>query len=744
MVAGRALLDHALPRRPAAAEGEGGGARSRPFSLARSRPPRPRASSPPQILLALYETYDAGAGGSAAAPSSLPSLDGVVREARTVAAEAEAAGGGASNNVRLLAKALVRLVIFLLLLVTGCMTLLFIFPFVFGLPILVFASWVLWETTPHETSELRRRCGLRIVPPAARKPLASELLRLFQPSYITTATAGAFSCALLLCLNLNLLNIIGDTPLIIFDLEILNSPITQRRLLSNGPASILVALCLAASMLTWWAATYGAAADGHGWWRTAALFNVLSFVAITFSACMVNYSFFSATDSVGDFVGQVGTAIITGAAGLWGLLGGRALVFRAAARRFESLQRINDGANLAALVARAPAIDWATRSRWVMRCGGSRGSSKFETDAARGCVNRNYWLLGHIVSFDSGSGSWVAQPPPSKVEPDPEELCVEIFFAEDADEQWTANFFKDNLVLQRPAASARDFFAAFREQHFVARAATGDEFSAWRKGAFGTNDFADKNVGNMNQSVVIRVTGLGGTADKDEMKSVAQRNLRFYPFPSKFPDHLLVTSPRDVAEAEKASDYNLSQPRDSGRLVDFFLSHCWDEEEAGARKKASALQAYIKKVAPPSANEKDAVSLWFDKVCIDKRKGAVDRAITLLPVTVGMCRKVIVLLSPNYLKRIWCVWEIQSIFTFCIKELAVDRVVIVNAGCGANLRRDALRWSLDAAHCFDPNEELRLRRLAVVIGEDRFVESVQTLSTCPVIDAANLMRELES
>ena len=382
-----------------------------------------------------------------------------------------------------------------------------------------------------------------------------------------------------------------------------------------------------------------------------------------------------------------------------------------------------------------------------MRRGGSRGSSKFESDAARGCVNRNFWLLGHIVALDSGN--WVAQPPPSAGKPDPEVLCLQIIFAEDADEQWTANFSSDKLVLQRHAASARDFFSA--EQHFVARAATDAEFSAWREMAFRTTDLVDSNVGGFNQSVVVRVTNLGGTADEAEMASVAQKNLRFFPFPRTFPPDLLVTSPRNVAESDAESVFNRSQPLDltlpanSGRLVDFFLSHCWDEDEEGARKKASALQAFMDKIAQQSKNAAAReVSLWFDKVCIDKRKGADDRAITLLPVTVGMCRKVIVLLSPNYLKRIWCVWEIESIFTFCIKELAVDRVVVVNAGGGANLRRDALRWSLDAAHCFDPNEELRLRRLAVVIGEDRFVESVQTLSMCPVIDAANLMQELES
>ena len=660
-----------------------------------------------------------------------------------------------SSGLRAFSKSLVRLLSISALLIGGIYIFIIPFPFVIGLPIIAYAIWVLWEITPRETNELRRRCGLSIVQsavntlPAREQP---EWLRLSKPSHITTVIAGAIFCIVSGGSNLSLMNIVGDTPSSPFYLGVLSRPIVQSRVLINGAAAAIGILGLIAMLYTWRAAAAHGAANGRGWWRTAALYEFISLSALTYAAGNFCLSF--ATQPVGDFIGQVGTATILAGVGLWGRLGGRALVFRAAARQFESSHRISDGAKLAALVARAPAIDWATRSRWIMRRGGSRGSSKLESDAARGCVNRNFWLLGHIVALDSRSGSWVAQPPPSAGKPDPEELCLQIFFAEDADEQWTAHFSSDKLVLQRLAASARDFFSA--EQHFVARAATGDEFSAWRKISLWTTDLVDKNVGDFNQSVVVRVTNLGGTADEAEMASVAQKNLRFFPFPrTSFPHDLLVdllvTSPRNVLESDAESVFNRSRPLDltlpanSGRLVDFFLSHCWDEDEEGARKKASALQAFVNKIAPQSKNAAAReVSLWFDKVCIDKRKGADDRAITLLPVTVGMCRKVIVLLSPNYLKRIWCVWEIESIFTFCIKELAVDRVVVVNAGGGANLRRDALRWSLDAAHCFDPNEELRLRRLAVVIGEDRFVESVQTLSMCPVIDAANLMQELES
>ena len=123
-------------------------------------------------------------------------------------------------------------------------------------------------------------------------------------------------------------------------------------------------------------------------------------------------------------------------------------------------------------------------------------------------------------------------------------------------------------------------------------------------------------------------------------------------------------------------------------------------------------------------------TLWFDKVCINQCS-ADDTAKTIasLPVNISACRQVLVLLGPEYLKRLWCVWELQSVFTFCLKELAVERVVVVAVDGGVT-RDSFLKWSLDEAHCFDPNEEFRLRRLMHSMGEHRFVSSVHNLAEC--------------
>lgn len=89
-------------------------------------------------------------------------------------------------------------------------------------------------------------------------------------------------------------------------------------------------------------------------------------------------------------------------------------------------------------------------------------------------------------------------------------------------------------------------------------------------------------------------------------------------------------------------------------------------------------------------------------------------------------------LSPTYLDRLWCVWELQTVFSFDIRELSIDRVELLPIGDRDALLRRADAWTLDSAHCWDPNEELRMRRIVYAIGEDKFVAAVRALRECRV------------
>ena len=95
------------------------------------------------------------------------------------------------------------------------------------------------------------------------------------------------------------------------------------------------------------------------------------------------------------------------------------------------------------------------------------------------------------------------------------------------------------------------------------------------------------------------------------------------------------------------------------------------------------------------------------------------------------------------MQRLWCLWELFNLFTFNNKELALDRIVIlrppVNRKKGQWSKKleeeDAFINSLHAftindAHCFSPNEELKLRHLMLnVIGSDSTTLSVRKLAT---------------
>jgi hypothetical protein len=160
----------------------------------------------------------------------------------------------------------------------------------------------------------------------------------------------------------------------------------------------------------------------------------------------------------------------------------------------------------------------------------------------------------------------------------------------------------------------------------------------------------------------------------------------------------------------------------SGARIPYFLSHSWS---CDATAKAIALKDFFQRQA--SAQR----TLWFDKTCInncDPKQSAL--AIATLPISVGACDKVLVVLDASYLRRLWCVWELQSVFTFCIKELAVERIALLRVGDGAVSRASFEKWTLDSSHCFDPNEEFKLRRLVHDIGLERFTASVRALADC--------------
>lgn len=137
-----------------------------------------------------------------------------------------------------------------------------------------------------------------------------------------------------------------------------------------------------------------------------------------------------------------------------------------------------------------------------------------------------------------------------------------------------------------------------------------------------------------------------------------------------------------------------------------------------------------------------------------------------------VCTRAPVLVDLDVCGLCRCVWELFSIFTFCYKELAVERIRIVALNDGDDARSrlvENLRsFSIDQAHCFgefvalhvslpslhvmacgasrsgrssapfsaqpnangpaDPNEESKLRNIIHDVGVVRLQESLEVLA----------------
>jgi hypothetical protein len=415
------------------------------------------------------------------------------------------------------------------------------------------------------------------------------------------------------------------------------------------------------------------------------------------------------------------------AAALLRPFGGSRLAFLAFARLVETSRKAmrKEGAELAALVTQTDRVNWAARSHWVKRKTPVPGDSPLEEDT----VNRRFWMMGHIVARRD-KGDYNFKPEERDLDElrqqRHDQLYLRVKFLEDMDSSWTARYVGTRLDVTKRAQSA---------------GAAGTVFDSWRASNFPndgeeTDGFCEVDYEERVEEggyVVVRVSVSGERKDAEEIMDASKSSLRqFTPSWNEkltekyfYPD-LLKVSPREVQEASKKGIYNMSEEASPDRGIDFFLSHSWDEQDEKDRtRKYEVLRSFLQDRAP--------ASLWFDKTCLDTMDTkAKANAIAALPIFTGTCKRVIVLLSPTYLRRLWCVWELQCVFTFALRELATERIVLLCAGGDPN---EALTWSLDRAHTFDPNEEFRLRCLVDTIGVKRFVETVRNLPACKTFHA---------
>ena len=100
--------------------------------------------------------------------------------------------------------------------------------------------------------------------------------------------------------------------------------------------------------------------------------------------------------------------------------------------------------------------------------------------------------------------------------------------------------------------------------------------------------------------------------------------------------------------------------------IDYFISHSWEDDPV---LKCKALKSFSDRFRLKHGRYP---TFWFDKVCIDQNN--TSNALAVLPINIRSCQQMLVLVSDSYMKRLWCVWELFTLFTFSNKELAMERI----------------------------------------------------------------------
>ena len=121
-----------------------------------------------------------------------------------------------------------------------------------------------------------------------------------------------------------------------------------------------------------------------------------------------------------------------------------------------------------------------------------------------------------------------------------------------------------------------------------------------------------------------------------------------------------------------------------------------------------------------------------------------------MPVNVMACKQMLVLCGETYPSRLWCAWELFTLFSFQGHKRALAKVELLpllkdrsqhskmermlkSAKETAresedNVLNNLLSFDVQRSHCYDPNEESNLRSVIIAVGAERFNESIRKLA----------------
>jgi len=164
----------------------------------------------------------------------------------------------------------------------------------------------------------------------------------------------------------------------------------------------------------------------------------------------------------------------------------------------------------------------------------------------------------------------------------------------------------------------------------------------------------------------------------------------------------------------------LSRPVRPGESIDFFVSHSWEDDGEAKFKEIERIAADFRE-----ENGRDP-TFWLDHVCISQDN--IADGLKVLPVNIMSCASFIALCGPSYLKRLWCAWELCTVTAFTPPDEVFHRIIFTPLGRPTFLvLHDLAKFDIGNCHCYDPNEEARVKRVMKAFGQMYFNSRIRRL-----------------
>jgi hypothetical protein len=173
------------------------------------------------------------------------------------------------------------------------------------------------------------------------------------------------------------------------------------------------------------------------------------------------------------------------------------------------------------------------------------------------------------------------------------------------------------------------------------------------------------------------------------------------------------------ASVNRVEVHHLSRPVRRGEHIDFFVSHSWFDDEAAKFAQLAMVAGEFR------ARKKRDPVFWLDAACVDPHNDQDE--LRSLPVSLRASKRMLILCGDTFAKRLWAIWELFTLYTFCKVDF-LDRLVLRSLdGETCDLGNRLQRFRIAQARCVDPNDERRVRNVIRELGDSRFNSRIQAL-----------------